>query len=371
MKIAYILDWDIIGQSSVLTKISNKIQYWELKGHEVHLLVVSYKTNRTYMPKIKDIHVFERKNLNWLITSSLQTFIGRNNAFGRMLEELRSLSPDIVYLRPGSMWYPNVSRIVSSFPSILELNSIDEEEAKLYYPKGDIRYKIFKYGRQDLLSKCRGIVSLTHEINAFYSKYNKTSVVISNGVSIQTIHEQKYLTEQANIIFVGTPGQSWQGFDQFIKMARLLPEFKFHLVGPTLDNEKIPNNMICHGFLKSEDLDVLYKRCAVGVGTLALYKKNMNEACPLKVREYVANGLSLILGYIDTDFKDEPYTLYIGNTENSVERNFVRIRDFINNTIDTRRRSEKYDLQKYSVASKETQRLAFIEECYIKNTSLV
>lgn len=363
MKIGYVLDWDIIAQSSVLNKIQKKILYWESLGHEVCLFLVSYKTDSQFIPKLKNIRVFERADLSLLKFSSLKTFLGRNRAFGQMLKEIRVFCPDIVYLRPGMMWYPNVGKIVSSFPTVLELNSIDEEEAKIYYPSWDIRYKIFKYGRNDLLKKCSGIVSLTDEIGKCYHNFNKKTIVISNGVSFPEIVPEK--TQQSiNIIFVGTPGQPWQGFDQFVKMASLLPDFTFHLVGPTLSELRSEgsNNLICHGFLDAKQLEELYKCCHIGVGTLALYKKNMEEACPLKVREYMANQLFLILGYTDTDFYEKPFSLYIGNSSDNVQKNIAKIKSFILDIASQRKPNDPIEKKQYAVHTKEDERLRFLSD---------
>lgn len=363
MKIGYVLDWDIIAQSSVLNKIQKKILYWESLGHEVCLFLVSYKTDSQFIPRLKNIRVFERADLSILKFSSLKTFFGRNIAFGRLLKEMRIFCPDIVYLRPGMMWYPNVSKIVSSFPTVLELNSIDEEEAKIYYPNGDIRYKIFKYGRIDLLKKCAGLVSLTEEIGKCYQNFNKKTIVISNGVIFPEATVGKN-QQSINIIFVGTPGQPWQGFDQFVKMASLLPDFIFHLVGPTLRELGLEgsDNLICHGFLDAEQLGELYKCCHIGVGTLALYKKNMQEACPLKVREYVANQLFLILGYTDTDFHEKPFSLYIGNSSDNVQKNIAKIKSFILDIEFQRKTNDPSEKEQYAVHTKEDERLRFLSD---------
>ncbi|GEM_PF-1458833 len=363
MKIVYIIDWDILNQSSLVSKIQKKILYWESLGHVVTLMIVSYKTESKFLPHLKDVRVFEREELTLLKFSSLKTFVGRNRAFGRMLKEIQGLCPDIVYLRPGMMWYPNVSKIASSFPTVLELNSIDEEEAKIYYPSWDIRYKIFKYGRNDLLKKCSGIVSLTDEIGKCYQNFNKKAIVISNGVSFpETFHEKSQ--QGINIIFVGTPGQPWQGFDQFVKMASLLPDFTFHLVGPTLSELRLEgsNNLICHGFLDAKQLEELYKCCHIGVGTLALYKKNMEEACPLKVREYVANQLFLILGYTDTDFHEKSFSLYIGNSCDNVQKNIAEIESFIWDIASQRKVNDPVEKKQYAVHTKEDERLRFLSD---------
>jgi hypothetical protein len=43
------------------------------------------------------------------------------------------------------------------------------------------------------------------------------------------------------------------------------------------------------------------------LGSLALYKNGMHEACPLKVREYLALGLPVIGACADTDIPDDAH----------------------------------------------------------------
>ena len=51
-------------------------------------------------------------------------------------------------------------------------------------------------------------------------------------------------------------------------------------------------------------MDGLIEKCHVGIGSLALFRNSMKEACTLKVREYWARGLPFVVGYEDTDLKD-------------------------------------------------------------------
>jgi len=54
-----------------------------------------------------------------------------------------------------------------------------------------------------------------------------------------------------------------------------------------------------------DGLDRLLRSAHLVVGTLALQRKHMREACPLKVREAVARGLPVITACIDPDLPDD------------------------------------------------------------------
>ena len=65
----------------------------------------------------------------------------------------------------------------------------------------------------------------------------------------------------------------------------------------------------------------------VAIGTLSLHTKQMEEACPLKVREYLAWGLPVIIGYKDTEFPapDTAFLLQLPNNPTNVHDHLDQI----------------------------------------------
>lgn len=333
MKIAYLLDWDIINSSGVLQKIARTVSFWEGKGVEVHLLIVSYGTIQEFVPSLPHVRVFDRPELKLLVLSSIKTFIGRNRAFGKVYSYLRSFAPDIIYYRPGTMWYPNISKCLTTAPTILEINSIDENEAKLFYRQSGIQYKLFYSGRRRIVGQSAGIIALTNEIAESLSFSKKPVEVIANGIDFKPggFHKSTriYFDPRPQVVFVGSPGQIWQGFDLFVTMAERMPEADFHLVGPSSLDAPSPSNLKIYGYLRGPELNELYQKMDIGVGTLALHRKEMKEACPLKVREYIVYGLPVILGYKDTDLDGQDFVLNIGCGNDNVITFRGQIREFI------------------------------------------
>lgn len=367
MKIAYIIDFDINKYStSVYNKIVKKIRNWELLGNEIHLLVVSNNTIHELLPRVINIIVFERPSLNWLRFSSLKTYIGRNKAFGKMKAYLCKLKPDVIYYRPNFMWYPQLSQCLSFAPYVIEINSIDDEEGKLHYSPNGIRYKIFYYGRKKLMNSSKGIIALTNEIALHLTPYKKPTKVIANGYDTGDAMVHKSNRSVTNIrpqvIFIGTPDQPWQGFEEFAYMANCIPESDFHLIGPSSIQTPCPDNLKIYGYLASNEIEAIYSIADIGVGTLSLYVKNMQEACPLKVREYIAHGLPVVLGYADTDLEGQDFVLNIGCYKDNVEKNIYAIKEFINKYHD---KSVPKEIAQKLIDNKQKEkaRLVFIEQC--------
>src|SRR5690606_17477311 len=126
----------------------------------------------------------------------------------------------------------------------------------------------------------------------------------------------------------GSPGIPWHGMDKVEQLAELLPEIDFHIVGVKKEGVTL-NNLYYHGYLNGQNVELLYKQMDIGLGTLALHRKGMNEACPLKCREYAAHGLPLIIGYKDLDFSGQPFVLEISNREDNIKEGLTEIKQFI------------------------------------------
>lgn len=137
--------------------------------------------------------------------------------------------------------------------------------------------------------------------------------------------------DAVQLVFIGSPGQAWHGVDAIAELAKARPLWTFDIIGVDAAElaEPAPANMIFHGRLARKDYQPLLERADLAIGTLALYRKQMKEASPLKVREYLANGLPVITAYAETDFP-EPVTfiLQLPNSPGNVRDGLAQIDDF-------------------------------------------
>ncbi|MNZ78728.1 hypothetical protein D3C78_973150 [compost metagenome] len=98
----------------------------------------------------------------------------------------------------------------------------------------------------------------------------------------------------------------------------------------------------------------------MAIGPLALYRRGMKEASPLKVREYLAYGLPVINGYVDTDFKEEvPFILRIPNEPRNTANASAAIEEFVHSWQG--RRVDRSEVGHLDVTVKETARLAYMK----------
>ena len=127
-------------------------------------------------------------------------------------------------------------------------------------------------------------------------------------------------------------------------------------------------NITFHGYLKREDYLKVFRKASVGIDGLAIYRKKMDEACALKIREYAASGLPLILASEDTAFMgiEADWILRIGNDEGNVTDNREKIVKFAKDWRG--RRNTHAEVAAYvDSAEVEKRRLLFLQQVYDKN----
>ena len=333
MKIAYVATIDAYQNSGVINKITSQINSWNHLENEARLFIISkppgIKNNIASAINLENSWVCYHSISNFItkVTGRKQNYLNKILSALSLKSELKKFNPDVIYYR-FSIWFPGQISSFGDFPVIVELNTNDIDEFKL---TNKLTQLIHLSTRKWLLTRANGFCSVTNEINELIAVRGIPSIVLGNGVDTSRLqHRLLPNNHRAQLVFVGSPGCRWHGIEKIISLAELLPQYDFHIVGPD-KNEFIHNseNMTFHGFLEKKKLSLLYKKMDLAIGTLALHRKNMEEASPLKVREYIAYGLPVIVGYKDTDLYDKSVVLYIGNYENNVIDNVSNIVKFV------------------------------------------
>jgi len=171
------------------------------------------------------------------------------------------------------------------------------------------------------LSLVKGIIGVTNEIslyerNRVLTQSIKPTLTYPNGIDYNDHHEtnidvNRDISIPPALLFVASEFYSWQGLDLILEsICESSEEFSLHVVGFVDDNlrERFKDSrVIFHGMLDSVQIDIIAKQCTVGIATLALERKGMRDACPLKVREYLRAGLPVYAGYQDIFPEDFPY----------------------------------------------------------------
>ena len=365
MRIASInLHWPRTKDSGVGKKLDQQIKLWQAGGHEARLFM---HTSR-YTP-LSDL--IPAEVIPYDLAGKLGTELNRARTARELVTAVQKYRPHVIYLRLAMYVYP-VHLLTEIAPVIGEINTNDLQQHK---ELGTILSIYNRLTRGILLRRVSGLVSVTEELvkDLSYAGYQKPMRVISNGIDLSAFQPLNAPNNEIpRLVFIGTPGYSWHGVDKLVELARNFPDLKIDIVGydQLPEYQPLPSNLTLHGYLGSEDYRKVMANCDLAISTLALYRKGMEEACPLKTRECLAYGLPMVLPYVDTDLKDlnVDFLLKIPNKEDNIQSHGQAIHDFA-----YRMRGRRVDRDQVALidqVAKEAERIRFFEEI-ISNTATI
>lgn len=168
--------------------------------------------------------------------------------------------------------------------------------------------------------------------------WGKPTIRISNGIDFDQIELKKTVNDtskELHLIGVATM-HPWHGFDRAIAGLALYYntpknlKVYFHIVGygiaEALDLYKkdvIEHHLECyvtfHGALFGSDLNEIFEKTDIGIGSLARHRSNIDKIKTLKNREYAARGIPFVYSETDDDFEQMPYILKIPADETPLD----------------------------------------------------
>ena len=352
-KIAYLLAHNINSNDGVTKKIEIQVNAWRAMGVSVRIFCIVPEYGNS------DLLAHQYKSKGALGQ--------RLRLSSDLIDDVLAFNPEVIYYRYDT-WSATLNKLAKNISIIAELNTNDLGEAKLLLKedksvKSILRFGAFYLLRGFLIRSLSGIVGVTAEIVNLpaNAKYHVKSVCLPNSIDLAKYRPEKVLgcteEERISLFFMGTPNQAWHGTDIIEKMAHRLPQFDFHLVGMDGNNT---NNCYYHGYLSQIEYLKILKKCHICIGTLALHGKNLNEASPLKVREYLAYGFPVILGYQDTAFLEGEQPDWVHVVGKNID--YDKLVDFI--YAKSRYVVSHNELSCISSALIEEKRLKFMQACY-------
>jgi glycosyltransferase involved in cell wall biosynthesis len=364
MRIAYYLHLNLQPDSGVYKKICAQASQWRRCGVEVGLFLVT-RCSSTALNLPLDVGWDFAEVFPYGSAGVLGSWRGRFTSLSAATERIAAWSPDVVYTRQD-VYYKSSADLARRCRLVIEINTYDVGEFKML---NKLYYWYHKMTRGILLDRAAGLVFVTREISnhSDFVCFAPLRTVVPNGVDLgrYTLLPVASEVDPLRFIFIGADHCPWHGVDKILRVAENRPSWVFDIVGPNVSGP-VPSNVRIHRNLPERVYMKLLGDAHVAIGTLGLHRKSMNEACPLKTREYLACGLPVIVGYEDTDFPAEvEFLCQIGNTEDNLERNLGKIESFARTW--TNRRVQRECVQHLNITFKEAQRLDFFRDvCFQK-----
>ncbi|WP_057940608.1 hypothetical protein [Acetomicrobium hydrogeniformans] len=355
MRIAYMVHLNMGPDSGVFKKIISQINVW-LQYSDVKIFIIT----RCLDESIKKYYNFDSAIYTYQNRSI--AYRSRITAFERAVNDIIAWNPDVIYTRQDH-YYPPVKQLAINNALVIEVNTNFMKEVRMY---SRLKWLYSLASSRIILSKAAGLVFVCSELAQEYQyrKYNKPYTLIGNGFPIE---EVKTLppnnTDTVRLVFIGQAGCSWHGVDKIIRLANLCPGWEFELIGISQSeiDGSAPTNLHLHGKLNRSQYEQILQISDCAIGTLALHRNGMKEASPLKVREYLAYGLPVIIAYEDTDFPNgASFLLKLPNCEDNIDNNIQLIQNFVNQWKG--KRVPRNEVMHLSTWQKESKRLDFFRQ---------
>ena len=151
----------------------------------------------------------------------------------------------------------------------------------------------------------QGTIGVTREILAHQAlrgyKRGK-DYLYPNGIVYESHVAADKREKIPELLFVAGFFAPWHGLDLLLKeLGSNSERFVLHLVGGLSEVDRLraesDERVILHGHQDSEGIRMIAARCMVGLSSFGLSRIGMEEACTLKVREYLMMGLPVYAGY--------------------------------------------------------------------------
>lgn len=358
MRVACLMPWPIEEMTGPWQKLIAQLTSWRRLEHEVALFAVWRGPSAP--AAVAGVEVSVAPYRGWP---------GHVAAVTKAARACLAWGPDVVYCR-YDVHYPALPRLARERPLVLEINTDDLTD---YAVDGSrLRHLYNRLTRRLTLAAAAGFVFVTRELAASGRfPMGKPRTVIANGVDLWEVKEGPApANESPRLVVLATNDAVWNGLDLLASMARRFPSWRFDVVGAVRRPPPggWPANVVRHGTLFPTEYGPLLDAADAGVGPLALYRKSMAEACPLRVREYLRHGLPVVSAHEDTDFPEgAPFILQLPNRPGGAEGSLERVGAFVEGLRG--RRVPRAAVAHIDLGAKEEARLRFLGEVTARSPS--
>jgi len=151
-----------------------------------------------------------------------------------------------------------------------------------------------------------GIFYVTSEIARLDGVKKPNLVVGNSALDLKLFGESRQPIKGRIGMSVGS-FSNWTGIDLFFQLAKKKSNFRFVIAAPyetrfSIKNPRyLPDNVEFVFNKNYAEYVSEIKTWSYAVGPLALARKGLSEAAPLKVRDYVSLGIPTFINYLDTN----------------------------------------------------------------------
>lgn len=279
----YLISWD-----------NMLIHFYQREKQLDKRVLLSYEDIYTYIE-----HVIEEQKIEVIFLRYLQT----NPWLNKFLKHMRT---------------KNI-KVIIEFPTI-------PYEGEL---KGRVELKEDLIYRKDL----RKYVRYSTNYNGLSEVFGIPSVSLHNGIVIENIPQKENVEHEGIRCIAVASMNPWHGYERMIRgLAEYYskdPDIKvdFSLVGfgkeipryqDLIQEYHLEEHIKIEGIKRGKELDDLFNRSDIAIGSLGMYKYDMPANSAIKTKEYCARGIPVLIGSNDLAFQEDlPFIHKVpGNADN-------------------------------------------------------
>lgn len=245
----------------------------------------------------------------------------------RLGQAIATLAPDATVLRwPGAL-DPSLAGLVRHHGPQLISEHHTNEPAELRRLGGawyGLRAVAEERLAGRLLARLAGTIAVTPEIRDSLAARARLrrSCVIANGIDIASVPAsgfRRWDGGQLELVWACGRFSPWHGLDRLAAGLAVSPlPITVHLLGDAPPG--LGPAFVRHGILRDAAAEAVYARAHLAVGSLALHRAGLSQACPLKVREYLARGLPFLAAHEDPDVPgDAPWACRLPDGDGAID----------------------------------------------------
>lgn len=270
---------------------------------------------------------------------------------------------EFVYMRSEHNASPFLIRFVKQLSSlgvktVMEIPTYPYDQEYITFGSKCFLF-IDRLFRKRLAKKLHAIVTFSNQKKIF----GQRTIQISNGIDFASLKLKCDRNRANELHLIGVAEiHYWHGFDRLV--AGLAHYYNrgpvdcrvyFHIVGdfsgerekneilPLIEEYHLEKYVISYGSLYGFELDKLFDRSDIGIGSLGRHRSNITYIKTLKNREYAARGVPFIYSEIDDDFENMPYILKVPADESPININrLIEFKQQVKETPDQIRGTVKH-----------------------------
>lgn len=330
MKALFLIFHSFYAANGISKKIRYQVDALKACGVETELCYV-YEENGYKQRRVDDKIIYDYGN-------GIKGKILKRIEYGSVSKYAIKNHVEMVYIRSAHNANPLTIHMTkqlykADIPILLEIPT---------YPY-DQEYDNFRKKLELLPDKLyrKSMMKYIHKIVTFSGEkeiFGISTIQISNGIDFNYIPLKQTLgdiSKELHLIGVAEI-HYWHGFDRIIKgminYYQNNPTYKiyFHIVGeffgereyneivPLIKQNHLEEYIILYGARQGEELNRLFEKADMGIGSLGRHRSGIHSIKTLKNREYAARGIPFIYSEFDSDFEQMPYIIKAAADESPI-----------------------------------------------------